>query len=126
MIFLSVFGSSPSVVAEVFKLRSFCFVSSYRESINPYWDDSRVKHPILFLSCAGNFDSSILSTEIPLIFPLYCREFCFLWLKAKTRKERAEKERAERGTCLLVFQLAAYPPFPASDMGWGKELGQVA
>ncbi|BBG96010.1 hypothetical protein Prudu_004686 [Prunus dulcis] len=25
----------------------------------------------------------------------------------------------------LVFQLAAHPPFPASDKGWGKELGQV-
>ncbi|BBN67871.1 hypothetical protein Prudu_213S000100 [Prunus dulcis] len=24
----------------------------------------------------------------------------------------------------LVFQLAAHPPFPASDKGWGKELGQ--
>ncbi|XP_034198097.1 uncharacterized protein LOC117613607 isoform X4 [Prunus dulcis] len=25
----------------------------------------------------------------------------------------------------MVFQLAAHPPFPASDKGWGKELGQV-
>ncbi|BBG99771.1 hypothetical protein Prudu_009570 [Prunus dulcis] len=24
----------------------------------------------------------------------------------------------------MVFQLAAHPPFPASDKGWGKELGQ--
>ncbi|BBG99432.1 hypothetical protein Prudu_009124, partial [Prunus dulcis] len=118
--FLSVFGSSPSVVAEVFKLRSFCFVSSYRESINPYWDDSRVKHPILFclVQLAWNFVSS--------------------GLKAKTRvdleKRRAEKERAEKGhvpsgyflpLTFKVFQLAAYPPFPASDMGWGKELGQM-
>ncbi|BBN69986.1 hypothetical protein Prudu_1318S000100, partial [Prunus dulcis] len=27
--------------------------------------------------------------------------------------------------CSAVFQLAAHPPFPASDKGWGKELGQV-
>ncbi|KAI5311723.1 hypothetical protein L3X38_040896 [Prunus dulcis] len=63
----------------------------------------------IVLSCAGNFDSSILSTEIPLIFPL------------DVQRRNGQK----RGTCLLVFQLAAYPPFPASDMGWGKELGQV-
>ncbi|BBH07389.1 hypothetical protein Prudu_019314 [Prunus dulcis] len=25
----------------------------------------------------------------------------------------------------MVFQLAAHPPFPASDKGWGKELGQM-
>ncbi|BBH04511.1 hypothetical protein Prudu_015669 [Prunus dulcis] len=72
----------------------------------------------IVLSCAGNFVSS--------------------GLKAKTRvdleKRRAEKERAEKGhvpsgyflpLTFKVFQLAAYPPFPASDMGWGKELGQV-
>ncbi|BBH02458.1 hypothetical protein Prudu_013014 [Prunus dulcis] len=72
----------------------------------------------IVLSCAGNFVSS--------------------GLKAKTRvdleKRRAEKERAEKGhvpsgyflpLTFKVFQLAAYPPFPASDMGWGKELGQM-
>ncbi|KAI5347905.1 hypothetical protein L3X38_000792 [Prunus dulcis] len=58
----------------------------------------------IVLSCAGNFVSS--------------------GLKAKTRDVQ-RRNGQKRGTCLLVFQLAAYPPFPASDMGWGKELGQV-
>ncbi|BBN68337.1 hypothetical protein Prudu_381S000100 [Prunus dulcis] len=54
----------------------------------------------------------------------------------------AEKKRVSVNKCLciigtsqpiqhetslqsMVFQLAAHPPFPASDKGWGKEVGQV-
>ncbi|BBG92991.1 hypothetical protein Prudu_000876 [Prunus dulcis] len=49
-------------------------------------------------------------------------------------KRRAEKERAEKGhvpsgsflpLTFKVFQLAAHPPFPAYEMGWGKELDQL-
>ncbi|BBH06782.1 hypothetical protein Prudu_018518 [Prunus dulcis] len=41
-------------------------------------------------------------------------------------REEQTSQPIEHETSLqsMVFQLAAHPPFPASDKGWGKELGQ--
>ncbi|KAI5326713.1 hypothetical protein L3X38_035787 [Prunus dulcis] len=88
----------------------------------------------IVLSCAGNFVSSGLKAktsrknivEVVVVSEIvaglykgssnfYCIDVVFVM----------RRNGQKRGTCLLVFQLAAYPPFPASNMGWGKELGQV-
>ncbi|BBG97676.1 hypothetical protein Prudu_006879 [Prunus dulcis] len=49
-----------------------------------------------------------------------------LWLVSQPPCGRTSQP-IEHETSLqsMVFQLAAHPPFPASDKGWGKELGQV-
>ncbi|BBG97414.1 hypothetical protein Prudu_006538 [Prunus dulcis] len=50
-----------------------------------------------------------------------------LWQRCSTTEHRMTSQPIEHETSLqsMVFQLAAHPPFPASDKGWGKELGQV-
>ncbi|BBG95972.1 hypothetical protein Prudu_004643 [Prunus dulcis] len=47
--------------------------------------------------------------------------------RCSTTEHRMTSQPIEHETSLqsMVFQLAAHPPFPASDKGWGKELGQV-
>ncbi|BBG94484.1 hypothetical protein Prudu_002781 [Prunus dulcis] len=52
--------------------------------------------------------------------------YCFVLCRVDLEKRRAEKERAEKGHVPSGIPTSSYPPFPASDMGWGKELGQVA
>ncbi|BBG93540.1 hypothetical protein Prudu_001585 [Prunus dulcis] len=49
-----------------------------------------------------------------------------LWQRCSTTEHRMTSQPIEHETSLqsMVFQLAAHPPFPASDKGWGKELGQ--
>ncbi|KAI5345404.1 hypothetical protein L3X38_013281 [Prunus dulcis] len=84
----------------------------------------------IVLSCAGNFVSSRLKAKTSrknIVEIVVVSEIVAGLYKGSSNFYSIDVRRngQKRGTCLLVFQLAAYPPFPASDMGWGKELGQV-